>query len=141
MQWKICLNILKKKYEHSNNKNNTINEKVFGKNDKELNDKILEKRVKKRNLKRNNIRPLQKKINDKYLNRDRTPFNTISVKESSNNNLKNTSQMNYKYINKLLVNNHYHKIKTYIESNKININRRSENKKKKKEKDNFLTIF
>ena len=131
----------KKKYEHSNNKNNTINEKVFGKNDKELNDKILEKRVKKRNLKRNNIRPLQKKINDKYLNRDRTPFNTISVKESSNNNLKNTSQMNYKYINKLLVNNHYHKIKTYVESNKININRRSENKKKKKEKDNFLTIF
>ena len=146
-EMKDLFKYFKKKYEHSNNKNNTINEKVFGKNDsefkkdKELNDKILEKRVKKRNLKRNNIRPLQKKINDKYLNRDRTPFNTISVKESSNNNLKNTSQMNYKYINKLLVNNHYHKIKTYVESNKININRRSENKKKKKEKDNFLTIF
>jgi hypothetical protein len=139
----------KKKDELSNNKNTIINEKVtvkneskyLQKNEKELNNKILEKRVKKRNLKRNNTRPLQKKINEKYLNVDISPYNTISVKESSNNNQKKINQMSYKNINKLLINNYYYKIKTYVKSNKINIKRRSENKKNIKEKDNFLTIF
>ena len=146
---KDLVKYFKKKDQNSNNKNNKINEKAAGKNDnkytqkneKELNNKILEKRVKKRNLKRNNTRPLQKKINEKYLNIDISPYNTISVKESSNNNQKKINQMSYKNINKLLINNYYYKIKTYVKSNKINIKRRSENKKNIKEKDNFLTIF
>ena len=129
---------LKKKDEHSNNKNTFINEKVAGKNEKELNNKILERRVKKNNLKKNNTGPLLKKKNEKYLNIDISPFNTINVKNSYNQ--KNISQKSSKNINKVMINNYYYKIKTYVELEKININQRSENKKKKKEKDNFHTI-
>ena len=131
---------LKKKDEHSNIKNTIINEKVSGKNEnkylqkneKELKYKILERRVKKRN----NTKPLMKKINEKYLNID-SPYNTISVKSSYNNSQKYISQMNSKNINKLLINNYYYKINTYVDMKKTNISQRSENKKKK---DNFLTI-
>ena len=133
---------LKKKDEHSNNKNTIINEKVAGKNEnkyfqkteKELKTKILERRLKKRN----NTKPLLKKINEKYLNIDRSPYNTINVKNSYNNSQKNISQMNSKNINKLLINNYYYKIKTYVNMKETNISQRSENKKKKK--DNFITI-
>jgi len=134
----------KTKEEHSNNKNTIINEKVAGKNEnrylqkneKELKKKILERRIKKRN----NTRPLMKKANEKYLNIDRSPYNTISVKKSYNNSQKYISQINSKNINKLLINNYYYKIKTYVNLKKTNKSQRSENKKKKKEKDNFLTI-
>jgi len=102
------------------------------KNEKELKYKILERRVKKRN----NTKPLMKKINEKYLNID-SPYNTISVKSSYNNSQKYISQMNSKNINKLLINNYYYKINTYVDMKKTNISQRSENKKKK---DNFLTI-
>ena len=137
----------KKKDELSNNKNTIINEKVtvkneskyLQKNEKELNNKILERRV-KRNLKRNNTRPLAKKINEKNLKIDRSPYNTISTKQSSNNNQKNKSQMRSKNANKIFINNYYFKIKTYVELEKINISQRRKNKKKKIEKDNFHTI-
>ena len=46
--------------------------------------------------------------------------------------------MNSKNINKLLINNYYYKIKTYVNMKETNISQRSENKKKKK--DNFITI-
>jgi len=139
------------KDENSNNKISKINKKVEGKNDnkylpkneKELYNKILESRVKKRNLKRNNTRPLQKKINEKNLTIDSSPFNTISSKESSNKTRKYKNQMSYKNINKLLnkpeINNYYCKIKANIHLNNINIYRKSENKKEKK-KDKYLTI-
>ena len=125
---------LKKKDEHSNNKNTIINEKVSGKNEnnhlqkneKELKNKILERRIKKRN----NTKPLMKKLNEKYLNID-SPYNTISVKNSYNNSQKFISQMNSKNINKLLINNYYYKINTYVDMKKTNISQRSENKKKK----------
>ena len=77
-----------------------------------------------------------KKLNEKYLNID-SPYNTISVKNSYNNSQKFISQMNSKNINKLLINNYYYKIKTYVNMKETNISQRSENKKKK---DNFLTI-
>jgi len=134
----------KKKDEHSNNKNTIINEKVAGKNEnkylkkneKELKYKILERRIKKRN----NTRPLMKKIDEKYLNIDKSPYNTISVKKSYNNSQKNISQINSKNINKLLINNYYYKIKAYVNLEKTNKSQRIENKKKKKDKNNFLTI-
>jgi len=96
----------KTKEEHSNNKNTIINEKVAGKNEnrylqkneKELKKKILERRIKKRN----NTRPLMKKANEKYLNIDRSPYNTISVKKSYNNSQKYISQINSKNINKII---------------------------------------
>ena len=113
------------KKEEDSNKNNTINEKVDGKkenqylqkNEKELNNKNLESRAKKRNLKRNSTRPLLKIINEKYLNIDTSPYNTISIKKPYND---------------------YFKIKTYVVK-KANKSQKLENKKKKKEKDNFLT--
>ena len=96
----------------------------------------MERRLKKRNLKRNNTRPLHKKINEKYLTIDSSPFNTFSSKESSNNTRKYKNQMSYKNINKLLnkpeINNYYCKIKANIYLNTINIYRKSENKKEKK---------
>jgi len=135
---------IKKKGKHSNNKNTIINEKVEGKNDskylqkneKELYNKILEGKIKKRNLKRNYTRPLQKKINEKNSTIDRSPFNTISSKESSTNTQKRNNHISYKNINILLnkpeINNYYCKIKTYIELKNINIYHKSENKKKRK---------
>ena len=141
----------KKKDDHSNNKNSKINEEVKGKNDKkylsknkkELYNKILEGRVKERNLKRYNTRPLQKKIKEKNINIDSSPFNTISSKESSNNTRTYKNLLSYKNINKLLnkpeINNYYYKIKANIHLNNINIYRKSENKKEKK-KDKYLTI-
>ena len=106
------------------------------KNEKELKYKILERRIKKRN----NTRPLMKKIDEKYLNIDKSPYNTISVKKSYNNSQKNISQINSKNINKLLINNYYYKIKAYVNLEKTNKSQRIENKKKKKDKNNFLTI-
>ena len=141
----------KKKDDHSNNKNSKINEEVKGKNDKkylsknkkELYNKILEGRVKERNLKRYNTRPLQKKINEKNLTIDSSPFNTINSKESSNNTRTYKNLLSYKNINKLLnkpeINNYYCKKKANIHLNNINIYRKSENKKEKK-KDKYLTI-
>ena len=141
----------KKKDDHSNNKISKINKKVEGKidnkylpkNEKELYNEILERRVKKRNLKRNNTRPLQKKINEKNLTIDSSPFNTISSKESSNYTRKYKNHLSYKNINKSLnkpeINNYYYKIKANIYLNTINIYRRSENKRDKK-KDKYLTI-
>ena len=133
---------IKKKDDHSNNKNTIINEKVAGKNfnkylkknEKELKNTILERRVKKRN----NAKPLMKKIKEKYLDIDTSPYNTFNVKNSFNNSKKYISQMNSININKLLINNYYYKIKTYTDMKETNISQRSENKKKKK--DNFLTI-
>ena len=94
----------------------------------------MERRVKKRN----NAKPLMKKIKEKYLDIDTSPYNTFNVKNSFNNSKKYISQMNSININKLLINNYYYKIKTYTDMKETNISQRSENKKKKK--DNFLTI-
>ena len=143
---KDLIKYFKKNDEPSNNKNNKINVKVAGKNDKkylnkngkELYNKILERKVKKKILKRNNTKPLQKKINEKYLNIDKSPYNTINVKESFNNKQKNINKVSSQNINKLLINNYYYKIKTYVQLNKMSVNR--EIKKKKKENDNFLNI-
>ena len=141
---KDLIKYFKKNDDHSNN--NKINVKVAGKNDKkylnknekELYNKILERKVKKKILKRNNTKPLQKKINEKYLKIDKSPYNTINVKESFNNKQKNINKVSSQNINKLLINNYYYKIKTYVQLNKMNVNR--EIKKKKKENDNFLNI-
>ena len=94
----------------------------------------MERRLKKRN----NTKPLLKKTNEKYLNIDRSPYNTINVKNSYNNSQKNINQMNSKNINKLLINNYYYKIKAYVNMKETNISQRSENKRKKK--DNFISI-
>ena len=106
---KDLIKYFKKNDDHSNN--NKINVKVAGKNDKkylnknekELYNKILERKVKKKILKRNNTKPLQKKINEKYLNIDKSPYNTINVKESYNNKQKNINKVSSQNINKLLI--------------------------------------
>ena len=137
-----------KKEENSNKINTIINEKVdktrnfdnkfWQKNDKELNHKIFEKRL----IKRNNTNKLQKKIKEKNLTIDRSSYNTISINDLSKNNnkQKNGNQKSSKNLNKIIINNYYSKIKTYIGLKKININRTSENKKRKIDKDNFLKI-
>ena len=61
------------------------------------------------------------------------------MKNSYNNNQRNISQISSKNINKLLINNYYYKLKTYVVKT-INKSQRSEDKKRKKEKDNYLTI-
>ena len=61
------------------------------------------------------------------------------LKKSYNNNQKNIKQITSKNINKLLINNYYYKLKTYVVKT-INISQRNENKKKKKEKDYFPSI-
>ena len=127
---KKLIKYFKKKDENSNNKNTKINKgkngnKYLNTCGKELYNKILERKVKK-------------KFKKKYLNVDKSPYNTINVKESSNNNQKNINKTSSQNINKLLINNYYCKIKTYAQLNKLKSNR--ENKKKREKKNNFFTI-
>ena len=149
---KDLVKYFKKKDENSKKKNTIINEKVdktrnidnnfWQINEKELNHKILGTRVINRIIKRNNTKSLLKKINEKNLTIDRSPYNTISIKEflKNNNKQKIGNLKNSKNINKIMINNYNSKGKTYIGLEKININRKSQNTKRKKEKDKYLTI-
>ena len=128
-------------------------EKVDNKTQKNF-DKIvvsskssLNQSIKNHNINKNTRKYLEKTINKKELTLEKSPYNTISLKEYSksnkNNNKKQINYIKYKNINKILNNNIHNKIQTYLE---YKPKKNSKNKNKKKcqlsiqEKANYLTI-
>jgi hypothetical protein len=143
---------IKKEDLFKNNKNLKLNEKLLkkglltNKSNKQSEKKILNKNLNKRVKKRNQILYESSAFQSKLIKRDlflnKSPFNTISIKETSRNNkiIRNDANyINYKKMYKDLLSNS-NKIKAYIELKPININHKSESKRIKKEKEDFITI-
>ncbi len=132
-----------------NNKNSKLNGKLSKKglltskqSEKKLVNRNLNKKIKKRNQIIYDSSAFQSKLIKRDLFLNKSPFNTISIKESSKNNkiIRNdTNYLNYKKMYKNMLSN-YSKIKTYIDLKPIKLNHKSESKRRKKEKDDFLTI-
>ena len=129
-------------------------EKIDNKTHKNL-DKVvytkssINQNLQKYNIIRNTPKYLQKTINKKVLTLEKSPYNTISLKEiiktnKNNNSKKNINYIKYNNINKILNNNIHNKKYTYLESRHMKDNPKSENKKKCQlsiqEKANYLTI-
>ena len=107
----------------------------------------INKSLKKKKLVKNYSKYL-KKDNKTNLTSERSPYNTISLKEPNKEKLTNNNPkkkyMNCQNINKILNKNMHNKIKTYLEFRPVKENSKSENKKRAeltlREKINFLTI-
>ena len=122
-------------------KNGLLTNKSSKQSEKILNKNLI-KKVKKRNQMIYDSSAFQSKLIKRDLFLNKSPFNTISIKDHSKNNkiIRNdTNYLNYKKMYKNILTNN-NKIKTYIDLKPMKLNHKSESKRRKKEKDDFLTI-
>ena len=122
-------------------KNGLLTNKSSKQSEKILNKNLI-KKVKKRNQMIYDSSAFQSKLIKRDLFLNKSPFNTISIKDHSKNNkiIRNdTNYLNYKKMYKNILTNN-NKIKTYIDLKPMKLSHKSESKRRKKEKDDFLTI-
>ena len=123
-------------------KNGMLTSKSTKKNEKKNLNKNINKKAKKRNQLIYDSSAFQSKLIKRDLFLNKSHFNTISIKNNSKNNMivrNDTNYLNYKKMYRNMLSN-YNKIKPYIDLKPIKLNHKSESKRIKKEKDDFLTI-
>jgi hypothetical protein len=123
-------------------KNGKLTNKSSKKNEKKNLNKNTNKKAKKRNQLIYDSSAFQSKLIKRDLFLNKSHFNTISIKDNSKNNMivrNDTNYLNYKKMYRNMLSN-YNKIKPYIDLKPIKLNHKSESKRIKKEKDDFLTI-
>ena len=123
-------------------KNGLLINKSSKQSEKKILNKNLSKKVKKRNQIVYDSNAFQSKLIKKDLYLDKSPFNTISIKDNSKNKKtkkNDTIYLNYKKMYKNMLSS-YKAIKSHIELKPINLNHKSESKRRQKEKEDYLTI-